>query len=266
MPLPSEHNLVASPIHAGRVPLFAPTVRPRAVVAWRVETSWGWAIVSGRLGQRHRDLIDAARLVAEREEWTADGRFHLLVDPAKLRAALGGDRTNYARIREWLEDLMSAKVQMRVEQRDINVTGCIVDTFVDSPAAPPETRPGAFSDGRRYWRISFNEAWGALIREDLEMRYPVLKVIEMTHGISKAVARYCLGHTKVHEELSGLMHRLADDGRLRNRRKELLEDREALEALGISLEDDRILFDSTDKGRRQSPGEPPQSAAKVPVE
>lgn len=264
MCLPSD-ALVATPVHASRVPIFAPTVRASKVEAWRAETSWGWAIVTGRLGQRHRDLVDAARFVAEREEWTADGRFHLLVNPAKLRAALGGDSTNYQRIREWLDNLMTARVQLRIEKRDINIMGGIVDTVVDSPVATPETRPGAFRAGRRYWRISFNEAWATLVREDLAMKYPVLAVIRLGHGFSKAVARYCLGHARVHEGIAGLMQRLAAEGRLRDRRRELLEDAGALAALGISLEGDQVLFVHADSDREQSPGHATRSATRVPA-
>lgn len=237
-----SNELVESPTHASRIPIFAPTRRPSEVKEWRVETAWGWAVITGKLGQQHRDLLDASRMVAEREEWTADGRFHLLVDPAKLRAVLGGDATNYARIDEWFDDLMEAKIKMRIEARDTNILGGIVDSVVDSAVATPNTRAGAFSEGRRYWKISFNIAWTKLVKDDLATKYPVREVVKLRYGISQAVARYCLTHKEVHESLKDLMTRLADDGRVRNRRKELAADAAGLKALGITVEGDRVKF------------------------
>ena len=243
-------ELVKTPATPCRVPLFAPTRRPTDVKGWRVETAWGWGLVTGRLGQQHRDVLDAARMVAEVEEWTADGCLHLKVDPAKLRSALGGDSVNYARINEWLGDLMKSLFLIHLKIRDESIKGALIKQMKDSPSTPP-TRAGAISEGRRYWRISFGEAWSKLIEDDLMIHYPLREVAALERGFSQAVARYCWSQANTNENVVGLCKKLADTGRVRDRVRDLQVDEKALAALGIELRNGCIFCN--------------RSASKVPV-
>lgn len=264
MQLPLFKDMAATPASVCRIPIFSPTRRPQAVSAWEVETSWGSAVITGRLGQQHRDLIDAARMVAEKEEWTADGRLHLLVDPAKLRSALGGDGVNYQRIDDWLKDLMLAIVKIHITTKDIKVTGGLVAEYVDADASPPCTRGGAFNKNRRYLKISFGTGWSKLVEEDDLTKYPLRQVVGLKHGFSQAVARYCFSHQKVHESIAGLTDRLGAGGRLRDRRAELCDDSVGLQSMGIEVVGDRVKWSGASKVLVAAT-KVPVGASKVPV-
>ena len=253
-------DLAQTPTNACRIPIFAPTRRPQAVSAWRVETPWGWAEITGRLGQQHRDLLDAARMVAEAEEWTSDGRLHLKVDPAKLRSALGGDATNQQRIKEWLEDLRVASVVVHVAGIDKTMRGGVVSDVVDSADLTRlHARPGGFNSDRRFWRISFGLGWSKLIEDDRSTKYPLRRVVELKHGFSQAVARFCLSHRQGSDTVAGLMRKLDASGLLRHRRADLIDDREGLSGLGIEVNEDAVVSGE----RRQSPVRRRQSPVSV---
>lgn len=256
-------ELARTPTNACRIPLFAPTRRPQAVTEWRVETSWGWAVITGKLGQQHRDVLDAARMVAEREEWTADGHLHLLVDPAKLRSALGGDATNNERVKCWLRDLRAAEVVTHIVATGKTTYGGVISEFDDARCdIALSSRPGAFESQRRMLRISFGSGWSKLVEEDREMRYPLWQVVRLTHGFSQAVARFCLSHNHVNDDVAGLMVKVAGRGETRKRRAELESDKEGLAALGIEVSGNRV----TSGRRKQSPvsrKQSPVSGSKV---
>lgn len=230
---------VGSPAHASRIPIFAPTRRPTARKEFKVETPWGAATITGRLGQQHRDWLDAARLVAERQESTADGRLHLLIDPAKLRVALGG--MSYRQVDEIRRDLQTALIEMHIKSSDVTISGALLAEVVNSPAAGvPATRPGAKAEGRRYWRVSFGLAWSKLIENDLVTFIPLAQIVGMRYGISQAVARYCLTHKAVCEPLAGIAKRLGATRELCKIRAELLAESAKLADVGVGFDGDRV--------------------------
>jgi hypothetical protein len=203
-----------------------------------IESAWGTAKITGRLGQQHHDWLDAARLVAERQESTCDGRLHLLVDPAKLRARLRG--MSYRQIDEIRRDLQTTLVEMHIRSSDVKISGALLAEVVDSPVGTPPTRPGAIAKGRRYWRVSFGLAWSKLIEADLSTFIPLSHIVNMRYGITQAVARYCLTHKTVHESLAGIAGRLGAQRELCKLRAELLSEREKLAAVGVVFDGERI--------------------------
>jgi len=253
-------DIVITSANACRIPIFSPTRRPQAVTAWRVETPWG--VITGRLGQQHRDLLDAARMVAEKEEWTADGKMHLKVDLARLRSALGGDATNMQRIEDWLEDLRVAQVVIYIREKNVTITGGIVsEVLASSDKTVLTSRAGAFASNRKFKHIEFSTGWSKLIETDRAMKYPLRQVVGLKHGFSQAVARYCLSHANVRDTVAGLAQKLNAGGRLRDRRDELAEDAAGLAAMGITIDGDKITT-----ARDQSPvkrDQSPVSATKV---
>ena len=242
-----------SPSIASRIPIFSPTRRPSVVEQWEAVTPWGNAIITGRLGQQHRDLLDAARQVAIEEQWTQDGRLHLKLDPARLRSALGGDSVNPRLVAEWIEDLRVAKVELRIGNRVI-VGGLIGEYELSSDPTILHSRPGAHGAERHYMRLSFSTAWSKLIEEDRMQCYPLAKVIQMKHGISQAIARFCLSHREINDSIEGLMAKVGDSGRLRNRRRELAHDCELLAELGIKIEGDRVTRRAQTKPSKKGGG------------
>lgn len=264
---PTNITMAKTPASACRIPIFLPTRRPVIKTKWTVNTSWGHAVITGRLGQQHRDLLDAARAVAEREDWTADGRLHLLVDPAKLRSVMGGDAVNWPLLKTWFTDLMQTIVDYHVIKPSIDGFGGLVsEVVVANTTQCPTTRPGAWSEGRKFIRISFGTGWSKLIAEDSVTRYPIRQVIALQHGFSQAVARYCLSHATVKDTVEGLMSKLGDEGRTRNRRAELAGDVAGLSALGIIVDGDKISTARSQSpgARSQSPGVRSQSPGETP--
>ncbi len=228
-------------VNTCRIPIFSPTRRPQTVTSFYVETSWGHATITGKLGQQHRDLLDAAMMVSEYREWTGDeDRFHLhlKVDPAKLRSvmSIGGD-ANYLQIQKLFEDMRVARVDMHINASDRNMVGGIISEVEDAKCEAPTTRAGAFgSENRRYWRISFSSGWSRLIKDDVEMRYPLARVMSLQFGFSQAVARFCLSHSSVNQTIDSLVVTLNAGGRVRDRKGELLKDEAGLIKLGILVD------------------------------
>lgn len=237
----SKVAVATTPRAAARIPIFAPTRRPRGVTESRVETPWGSAIVSGRLGQQHRDLLDAARLVADCEQWTADGRLHLKIDPAKLRSALGGDVVNNRLILNWIEDLRKARLEVHIGDRVI-IGGLISEYELSADTTTLRPRPGALGGDRHFMRMSFSTGWSKLIEGEQAMYYPLECVVELKHGFSQAVARFCLSHRSVKDTVAAMMEKVGATGRTRDYKGALTEDAERLFSLGIVVDGDAVRY------------------------
>lgn len=203
-----SNNLTTARI-ACRVPIFAPTRRPTKVTNRRIETSWGWAVITGRLAQNHRDIVDAVRLVAL--TWYKEGSHGdicALCDSTRLRAELGWERWTYQQILKGLNDLLDAKIRASFPQWT-DTTHILIR--VREFAAPPLARrkKGAIKNIRRkrrqdaetealairggaLWEITFSGAWVALFK-DLPMTYPA-RVFSMQSGVAQAISRFMLSH------------------------------------------------------------------------
>ncbi|CAH1043628.1 hypothetical protein [Halomonas sp. TD01] len=71
-----------------RVMIYQPSQRPQERAGQWMNTSFGRCRVTGRLGQRHADIVESMLYVAERRREISDGGVELLVDPAKLHRML----------------------------------------------------------------------------------------------------------------------------------------------------------------------------------
>ncbi len=254
--------LSESPAITSRIPIFAPTRRPKVVNKWRVETPWGHAVITGKLGQQHRDLIDAVMTkgVKVDEQWTIDGRLNVKIDPNKLRSAMGGAGTNNANIEAWIDDLRVARVDVYDNDKCEKITGGIVSDYsVSTDPTLLRPRPGARGEGRRYMRLTFSPGWSKLIETERMMRYPLAQVVKLKSGFAQAVARFCLSHRHVDDTILGLTNKVAAGGLLRHRRADLESDKDALNDLGITVDGNRIKSGK----RRQSPVERRQSPVSV---
>ena len=95
-----------------RVILYQPSQRPKEVKGQWMETSFGRCRVTGRLGQRHADIVETILYVAEQRREISDGGIELLVDPAKVRRTLSDAQYSYGRIQKLLLDLRVATVEI----------------------------------------------------------------------------------------------------------------------------------------------------------
>ena len=239
-----------------RVPVFAPTRRPRAVAKFRVETPWGRVTITGRLGQRHRDVLDAIPLATEWEGRTPDGALHRLIDPHKLRKAIapprGRDRrVSRQRLDEWLRDMRAAEVAIETKSGGVyeGIFHRVVTRREEAAASQfRELHGRGFAIGERHlWGVTYSPSWVRLMDEDLILRYDLGAIVALEHGVSQAVARLLLTHDPGRFQPTGLDTVLTQVGvpekgqARRDARRWVLDDAARLRGLGIIVHNDRTV-------------------------
>ncbi|MEY2333098.1 hypothetical protein [Acidithiobacillus ferrianus] len=237
--------------HESQVPMFQPTRRPVTLSRYVRETPYGTVTITGKLGQGHRDLLDAMLLHSEKVN-IRDGRMNALVDPYQIRKAISAGRTMlpYAHIEKLLEDLRTAKVEMTWQDgnRHYRLQEGIITGFVEASSKPVASGTfaqrdanGCDQDHRDMLKITFGQGMTQMLMEDQKIHYPLAPVVGMKHGLSQAIARYCLSHKAVHETFEGICARVGFDldGKaprtVRNAKEELRDDAAALATMGIEV-------------------------------
>lgn len=238
--------------HESQLPVFQPTRRPAPLVRQRWETPYGTVTVTGRLGQGHRDLLDAILFCREKIH-IVDDRLSVMVDPYQLRKAISAGRTMlpYAHIHKLLRDMRLAEVELawRSAKRSYRSTDAIIATVVESTATKrvamgtfaQRGEEGTSKDHRDMLKITFGQGMTRLLRDDHNIHYALDTVVGMKHGLSQAIARYCLSHREVHEGFDGICERVGfNAGRkstsaVRKAKMELLDDAASLATLGIHV-------------------------------
>ena len=207
----SKRLQVTTNASACRIPIFSWTRKSCGVIQQVVGTAWGMATITGRLDQRHRDVIDLVAVAAE--GWRPEGsRGDMIarVDSSLLRKLLGWNKWTYQQILDALRDLRAAEIAGHGEW-----TG-ILTRIAESAAEPKPRLPSRQIRGRKgkkllrgpthtpdpertedprggmVWEITISGAWIRLIQQ-LPVRYP-LHVVRMQYGISQAVTRFMLSH------------------------------------------------------------------------
>lgn len=235
-------QLPTTTAHQSRLQVFQPTRRP-TITERRIETPWGHAFVTGRLGQAHADLVEA--MCRNAEDWRKDdeGRLHVLVDPHVLRKSMagnvGGSRYPLNRISALVKDLMSAVIEMHVPKRGIRVMGQILNKVEESPM----TRVSHNGTERQMWRCILSDTFLELLSDDLPLHYDPAPLALLKTGIAQAVARHMLTHEhqpnggwKMDSLLEFVGVDVSNGTQLRNRRRELYEAAGELEVLGIIVD------------------------------
>ena len=233
--------------HESKLPVFQPTRRPSRVRQQRFDTAYGSVTVTGKLGQGHRDVLDAVMACAERSK-VEDGRLSVLVDPYQLRKMVSSGRNGgmfpYDHIQRLLRDLRAAEVVMDMPALQLRVTDGILADFEES-AITKESEPWAFqtmSGGPRpMLKVTFGKNWTRMLKKDLPVVYHLPIVIGMRHGASQATARYCLSHREVNDTLDRILVKIGYDStgktpRAVNKVKaEIRSDAKALAAVGVTI-------------------------------
>lgn len=174
-----------------RVALFQPSQRPTLQKNKHLTTSYGECSVTGRLGQRHADLLEALLFCAERKREINDGGIELLVDPAQVRKTLSDSRYSYEQIEKLLVELRTATITIRATNLDFPVIGGLIDHVIPSPM----TRHDPLTGGERsLWRVRLGIALVMLLENDLALYYQPAPLARLKHGVSQAVARHVLTH------------------------------------------------------------------------
>ena len=141
-----------------RVMIYQPSQRPQERKGQWMDTVFGRCRVTGRLGQRHADIVESMLYVAERRRDVSDGGIELLVDPARLRRTLSDHQYSHDRIIKLLTDLRAATVEIvtpELEQRGDRIIGGLIDHVIPSPM----TRRDPLSGGEPQPSPHMSEAW-----------------------------------------------------------------------------------------------------------
>ncbi|MEH6498705.1 MAG: ABC transporter ATPase [Pseudoalteromonas distincta] len=236
-----------------RLMIYQPSQRPRERAGQWLGTGFGRCRVTGRLGQRHADIVESMLYVAERRREISDGGIELLVDPAKLRRMLSDHQYSHGRIKKLLTDLRVATVEIvtpELERSGESIIGGVIDHVIPSLLK----RRDPLTNGERYlWRVRLGVALVMLLERDLPLYYPPAPIARLQHGISQALARHVLTHK--HDPAGGwhldtLIRAVGGEAvnsmTLRNYRRRLREDAAGLVEVGIEI-------DARDRVKRVTP-------------
>lgn len=236
-------QLPTSTVHQARLQMFESSRRPKNTER-EIVTAWGTAVVKGKLGQGHADVLEA--MFHEAEDWrrTDEGQFQLLVDPYKLRTvANGGKQGSHEQLVTVLKDIMAAVIDLKIHATRKRVLGHIIDQVVESPTTAPNPLDGK---ERHLWRVTVGPAFVGLLGGDLHLHYDPKPIAALGTGIAQAVARHVATHRNQPPggwHLDGLIHAVGAGGTsvaMRNRRREIGKDAEGLRALGLVIEGGRL--------------------------
>lgn len=250
----SKQRRISTPAAMCRVPIFAPTRRGSTVVCHHVESSWGSATITGRLDQRHRDVIDALLAVQQgHRQASVHGDVAVLVDSADLRRQLGWDRWRYEHIISALRDLRAAEIEMRLGDGTTSWSGILTHIMESASAPPPRHRGARSADitpepgrtdvrGGAMWEITVSGAWIALTRH-LPCRYPDA-VLRMKRGVVQALARFILSHRDPQISINAALDAIGVDPRQRSRARRWVRDEaESLAAVGVKVAGNMLTAD-----------------------
>ncbi len=230
-----------------RVILYQPSQRPeRRAGDWQV-TSYGRVRVTGRLGQRHADVVEAICATALAGREIEDGGIELLVDPHRVRRVLSGGRGQYSNegLHVLLADLRAAVIEIetpKLAEKNQRIIGGLLDHWV--PAAREVTDP--LTGGvRQLWRVRLGVALAALIRADAAIWRDPAPIAALRSGVSQAVARHVLTHSAARRgrlHLNGLLDAVGVAGgqARKQARRAVRDDARGLAVLGIVVEGDRV--------------------------
>ena len=174
-----------------RVMLYQPSQRPRWSQGNWMETSFGRCRVTGRLGQRHADIVEALLYRAERRRDVSDGGIELLVDPARVRKTLSDSGYSFTQMGKLLAELRAATITIETPQFDFPIIGGLIDHVIPSELKRPDPLTGG---ERSLWRVRLGVALVMLLEHDLSLYYDPTPIARLYHGISQAIARHVLSH------------------------------------------------------------------------
>lgn len=233
-----------SPVTPARVRVFQPSIRPIARTGDWIETSWGRCKVTGRLGQRHADLLEAILFCAERRKDEDAGTIKLLVDPARVRRVMSKKRYSLEQCWALLKDLRACTIE--IDTPRARIMGGVVES---AEYTKTETRVDPLNGEQRHlWTVRLGKAWAELMRLDMTTSGDPSGLAWLEHGISKAVARFVLTHNLDRQPnggwtIDGAIRAVAgalDNQNLRSARRHLRSEAYELRRLGVEVEGDRV--------------------------
>jgi len=236
--------LPTSTVHHSRLRLFQPTRRPR-LIDESIQTAWGMVRLKGRVGQTHADVLESIFACAEKAAKTPDGRIKLLVDPWLVKKK--ANQLSASTLRRILDDLMQLLIEIR-EPAELACIGHLIDhiDFAKRADGTPITKENPMGGQRGVWIVEVGKAACMLLKKDLKLWHDPEPIARLNHGVTQAIARHVLGHSKQPVggwALDGLIRAVSgeiDTVAMRHRRNELRADAKELESIGILLDGNKV--------------------------
>lgn len=245
-----------STVSQSRIRLFQETQRPtQRVGEWQINYSGdgervlGRCRVTGRLGQRHADLVESILFNAEAKRDVSDGGIELLVDPAKIRKTMSDSRYSKSQILKLLAELRAATVE--IETPKLMETGDrIIGGLIDHVKPSTKTRRDPLTGGERpLWVVRVGVALIELMSRDLCIYGDPAPVARMNFGITQAATRYLLTHDPKRQPVGGwfvdtiifAVSGQIEGDELRKARSRIRSESEKLHALGIIFANNKIM-------------------------
>ena len=249
-------SLPTTTVHQARLQIYQPTRKPKNLIR-KIDTPWGTGIVDGKTGMAHADLMEGIFKHAEKYQIIKNSAsiesdpietMEILVDPYKLRTtSRNGSRLSGAQVEALCDDLVKVMLDIKGTAQFRPIKGHMIDLIVSS-RFQAVSRPGTIQGKKpRYmWYVKVGAPFVRFIKEDLHLHYDPQPIAELNTGIAQAVARHLATHT--HEPNGGWhidkLILAVGAGKtskaMWERRNEILEDHEGLQAIGFIIEERRI--------------------------
>lgn len=240
---PSRQIVPTANALESRLRIFQPVqARPKPVKNKKIETPWGTVTISGRLGQRHEDLIECIRACAEKTLDRA-GKLWLLVDPFKVRIKMG-EYYSHEQIKILLQDIKEATIQ--IETDETWTLGSLIDNLIESKV---ERSDPLSKLPRKLWAVEIGIPGRKLLFDGIKLFYDPGPITRLQSGMSQAIARHVLTHKleppggwKLDTLIKSCMGAEAKSQAIRDRRREIKKDKAKLRECGIVLDGDRVYL------------------------
>ena len=190
----NDRLLPTTTVHQARLQLFQPTRHP-VFCTRAMETPWGTAHVTGRLGQMHALLLEALLFHAQKKRVLEEGSVQILVDPYILRTTLSRADGGYSGkgMKTLAQDLRASAITLDVPKlgADEFVLDGLLNEITPSPATVLNPVTGEM---RPLWRVTLTKTLAALLDRDLPLHYDPRPLVAIRTGTAAAVARWILTH------------------------------------------------------------------------
>jgi hypothetical protein len=245
MPMSQGKRLPTSTAHQARLQIYQPTRRPSECTR-TIQTPWGIAKITGKLGQGHADFVEAVLRNASAWREVGEGQLQVRVDPHRVRVSMGGGKkASYEQMWSVARDVKRASINLVAALRDrtLRIEGGIIDLVKESSLRVPDPS----GTDRALWEVTFNVAYVQLLGKDLQLHYDPLPLARLTTGVAQAIARFVVTHQRQPEggwRVDNLIDAVGageTPQARRDRRRELKRDADGLDALGVVLAGDRVF-------------------------
>lgn len=246
-----QRDIGVSTASLNRLPIFEPTLKPRFRER-SFENAYGRLFVVGRLGQDHKNVLEAIlykrKVYKSYKDEEGNRCFEVLYDEYEVRKYLSESvycKTGYQSL---IEDMKQAYV--RIETKELVAEGNLIADKTVSKIYSKRTKsnlPGLKGQRIPYVVLKLGSVANRLISEELRFTYDPKPIMLLHSGISQAIVRFIKTqkrHPKLGYHLKDLIEELMDvEGDVwKNTRRFLKKDAEGLKGLGIAIdfEKDRL--------------------------